>query len=74
MKVRINLDTDSAAARLVALAETLKEPVYLIDGARKCVSAKSLLGALCAKFDFNEIWLECEGEHYFLFKDFIIEE
>ena len=74
MRVRINLDTDTAAARLVALAETLQEPVYLIDGSHMCVSAKSLLGALCAKFDFNEIWLECEGEHYFLFKEFIVEE
>ena len=74
MKTKIRLDTQDAAARLVGLATSLNSPVYLTDGAGIRVSAKSMLGTLYAKFDFTEIWLETEGEHYFLFKDFIVEE
>lgn len=74
MRLKINIDTHSAAAALVALAESIKEDVFLTDGARMRVSAKSLLGTLCAKFDFNEIWLETENDHYYLFKDFVVEE
>lgn len=74
MRVRINLDGKSAAAHLVGLATKIEAPVYLTDGANMRVSAKSLLGAVCAQFDFTEIWLEVEGDHYFLFKDFIVEE
>jgi len=73
MRVKINIDTDSAAARLVGIATKLNEKVVLTDGAHMRVSAKSLLGALYAQFDFNEIWLETENEHYFEFKDFIAE-
>ena len=70
MKLKINLDTQSAATRLVGLASGLNEPVYLTDGAHIRVSAKSVLGTLYARFDFTEIWLETEGDHYFLFKEF----
>ena len=38
------------------------------------VAAKSLLGTMYAKFEFNEIWLETENEHYFMFNDFVVEE
>lgn len=76
MKVRINLDTKTSAAKLVEIASTLgeKEQAFLTDGNNMRVSAKSLLGAVCAQFDFNEIWLETENDHFFLFKDFIVEE
>ena len=74
MKVKINIDTHTAAVRLVGLATGLKEKVYLTDGADMRVSAKSMLGALCAKFDFTEVWLETENDHYFLFNEFIVEE
>ena len=74
MKVKINLDTQTAAARLVELAMGLDEKVYLTDGADIRVSAKSLLGTLYASFDFNEIWLETENEHYYIFKDYIVED
>ena len=74
MKSKIRLDTQEAATRLVGLATGLSSPVYLTDGAGIRVSAKSMLGTLYARFDFTEIWLETEGEHYFLFKDFIVEE
>ena len=74
MRVKINIDTQSAAARLVGLATSLSENVCLTDGNDMRVSAKSLLGAFYATMDFNEIWLETENDHYFLFKDFIVED
>lgn len=74
MKIRINLDTQEAATRLVGLATGLSEKVYLTDGADIRVSAKSVLGAIYASFDFTEVWLETEKDHYFLFKDFIAGE
>ena len=74
MRIKINLDTQSAATRLVELALDHNEPVYLTDGAHIRVSAKSMLGTLYARFDFNEIWLETENEYYHLFKDFMTEE
>lgn len=74
MKVKIRLDTQTEARNLVGIATSLKEKVHLTDGAEMRVSAKSLIGTLYATFDFSEIWLETENEHYFLFKDFIVEE
>lgn len=74
MRFKIRIDTDQDAIRLVNAASQLNERVILTDGAGMVVAAKSLLGAMYAKFEFTEIWLETENEHYFLFKDFMIEE
>ena len=73
MKLKIRLDTDSAAVRLVGLATQLSERVTLTDGAGMTVAAKSLLGTMYAKFEFTEIWLETENEHYHMFRDFAAE-
>lgn len=74
MKLKIRLDTDSDAVRLVGIASRLKENITLTDGNGLCVSAKSLLGTMYVRFEFNEIWLETENEHFFDFKDFMVEE
>jgi hypothetical protein len=74
MKIKINLDTDTSAMRLVDLASKLNERVVLTDGNGMTVAAKSLLGTMYAKFEFTEIWLETENDHYFMFKDFMCEE
>ena len=74
MKLKIRLDTDSDAVRLVGIASGMKENITLTDGNGLCVSAKSLLGTMYVRFEFNEIWLETENEHYFMFKDFVVEE
>lgn len=74
MRLKIRLDTDSDAVKLVGIASKLKENITLTDGNGLCVSAKSLLGAVYVRFEFNEIWLETENEHYFDFKDFMVEE
>ena len=74
MKLKIRLDTDSDAVKLVGIASQLNENITLTDGNGLCVSAKSLLGAVYVRFEFNEILLETENEHYFAFKDFVVEE
>lgn len=74
MKLKIRIDTDSDAVKLVGIASKLKENITLTDGNGLCVSAKSLLGTMYVRFEFNEIWLETENEHYFDFKDFMVEE
>ena len=74
MKLKIRLDTDSSAVKLVGLASQLNEKVTLTDGNGMVVAAKSLLGTMYAKFEFAEIWLETEKEHNFMFKDFAVEE
>lgn len=73
MKLKVNIDTESAAARLVGLATKLNEPVYLTDGANMRVSAKSMLGAVYATMDFSEVWIETENDHYYMFKEFASE-
>lgn len=74
MKLKIRLETDSDAVKLVGIASRIKENITLTDNNGLCVSAKSLLGAMYVRFEFNEIWLETENEHYFAFKDFVVEE
>ena len=74
MKLKIRLDTDSDAVKLVGITSKLNENITLTDGNGLCVSAKSLLGTMYVRFEFNEIWLETENEHYFAFKDFVVEE
>ena len=74
MRVRINIDTQSSVSKLVGVASSIPGKVDLTDGTGMRVSAKSLLGAAYAAFDFSEIWLETEGDHYFLFKEFIVGE
>ena len=54
MKLKIRLDTDSSAVKLVELASQLNEKATLTDGNGMVVAAKSLLGTMYAKFEFNE--------------------
>ena len=73
MRIKIRLDTDSSLQGLVDTCEKLDERCTLTDGNGLTVNAKSILGAMYAKFEFANIWLETENEHYYLFKD-IMEE
>ena len=74
MKSKIRLETQSDILKLVGIATSIGTPVYLTDNNDIRVSAKSMLGTTYAKFEFSEIWLECDGEHYFAFRDFIVED
>ena len=74
MRMKIRIDTDSAAVKLVGIASSIPEKITLTDGAGMTVAAKSLLGTMYAKFEFTEIWLESENDHYFKFQEFSVEE
>lgn len=73
MQFRIRLETATDAARLASLAEKFtNETITITDGNGLRSNAKSLLGTLSAR-EYSQLWLECENDHYFDFKDFIIE-
>ena len=74
MKIKINLDTNTDMVNLVAIATKIQDKITLTDNNGMIVNAKSLLGAAYAKFEFAEIWLESDYDHYFAFKDFVAEE
>lgn len=74
MKIKINLDTNTDMVNLVAIATKMQDRIILTDNNGMTVNAKSLLGAAYAKFEFAEIWLESDRDHYFAFKDFVVEE
>lgn len=73
MKIKINLITNTDVSRLVAAASAIQDKITLTDNNGLVVDAKSLLGAAYAKFEFAEIWLESERDHYLAFKDFLAE-
>ena len=75
MRVKIRLDTKSAAAHLSHIASLQKEEeIYIRDGrGLLCAHAKSVLGVLYS-MEFSELWLESPSDLYFAFREFIVEE
>lgn len=73
MKIKIRLDTFSDAQTLATIASKYMENITITDGNGMRVNAKSVLGAIYAT-EFSELWLESEQEHWFDFKDFLVEE
>lgn len=72
MRVKINIDTLSRITEFVNICSQLDCDVYLIDGKRCCVSAKSLIGAV-ATMDWSTVLVECEQDIYTYIQDFIAE-
>ena len=72
MKERVNLDTMSKINAFVAICSRLDCKVDLIDGNGYCVSAKSLLGAICT-MDWNQVFIECERDIYAYVQDLLAE-
>ncbi len=76
MRARVRLDTITDIGNFVVaveLATTKDEKVYVTDGDRMCVNAKSFLGLVHAR-EFNKIYVESEKDIYNKIQDFIIEE
>ena len=76
MKARIRLETITDIGNFVlavATATTPDEQVYVTDGNRMCVSAKSFLGLVHAR-EFSKIYVESDRDIYTRIKDFIVEE
>lgn len=66
MKVKIILDTITDIGNFVVAvtnATGKNEHVYVTDGGRCCVNAKSFLG-LVATRDFSELWCESDKDIY----------
>ena len=72
MKAKVNLDTMSKINAFVAICSRLDCKVDLIDGNGYCVSAKSLLGAICT-MDWNQVFIECERDIYAYVQDLLAE-
>ena len=75
MKVRITLDTITDIGNFVVAvshATGKNDKVYVTDGDRCCINAKSFLGLIAAR-DFDELWCESEKDIYSSIKAFIIE-
>lgn len=63
MKFKINLVTMSDVRDFVNAVSDISNEVYLKDGSQFCVSAHSLLGAMCS-VEWKETWVECEEDIY----------
>lgn len=75
MKAKIRLDTITDIANFVLIVETnttRDERVYVTDGDRMCVNAKSFLGLVHAR-EFTHIYVESDKDLYSKLKDYIIE-
>ena len=76
MKFKIRLDTNTDAVRLATIAghpDFANERITVTDGNGLRANAKSVLGTLSA-MEYNDLWLETEHDHFFVFREFIVEE
>ncbi len=72
MRVKIQLDTITDIGNFVVAvshATSKNEKVYVTDGDRCCINAKSFLGLVAAR-DFDELWCESEKDIYSSIRQF----
>ena len=62
MRVKIRLDTMKDVYELVSIATQIDERITITDGVYTTVSAKSILGGILAKMEFENIYCECEKD------------
>lgn len=75
MKVKIHLDTITDIGNFVVAvshATGKNEKVYVTDGDRCCINAKSFLGLVAAR-DFDELWCESEKDIYSAIAHFTVD-
>ena len=60
MKARIELNTMSDVTEFVSIVTSVPEQVFLSDGNRQQICAKSQLGAILAKMEWDEIYCLCD--------------
>lgn len=76
MKARIRLETITDIGNFVVaveMATSSTDKVYVTDGDRMCVNAKSFLGLIHAR-EFDKIFVESEKDIYTKIREFIVEE
>ena len=62
MKARIELNTMSDVTEFVAIVTAVPSQVYLSDGKHQQICAKSQLGAILAKMEWDEIYCICDDD------------
>lgn len=76
MKARIILDTITDIGNFVIAVTNAvgkNDDVYVTDGKKCCVNAKSFLGLAAAR-EFNEMWVECDKDIYRAIYPFLASE
>lgn len=74
MRVKIQLDTITDIGNFVvnvSQATGKNDQVYVTDGKRCCINAKSFLGLVAAR-EFDELWCESEKDIYSAIAHFVI--
>lgn len=72
MKVKIHLDTITDIGNFVVAvthATSKEDRVYVTDGGRYCINAKSFLGLVAAR-EFDELWCESDKDIYTAIRHF----
>ena len=72
MRVKIRLDTITDVGNFVVAvshATSKTDKMYVTDGDRCCINAKSFLGLIAAR-DFDELWCESEKDIYSAIRSF----
>lgn len=72
-KYKINLITMSDINEFVKIASLSPHIIRLTDGTGFCVNGKSLLGAMAA-VEWNELYVESDGEIYGEISKFVVGE
>lgn len=62
-KIKVRLDTQSDVSEFVGLATSILEEVFLEDGNKLRVNAKSLMGVMYGTSEFNDLYVLSENEH-----------
>ena len=62
MKVKIELDTMTDVTDFVGIVTAHPGQVYLSDGHHQQICAKSQLGAILAKMEWDEIYCLCDED------------
>ena len=76
MKARIRLETITDIGNFVVaveMATASTDKVYVTDGDRICINAKSFLGLVHAR-EFRKIYVESEKDIYTAIRSFVVEE
>ena len=73
MKARIRLDTYTDCNRFISKVNSVDVPVYFTNGKDYKISAKSMLGAMLATAEWDEIYCECERDIFSVISEFLAE-
>ena len=62
-KIEVILDTKTDIQEFVAAAQSIPNEVYLEDGTQYRADAKSIIGVMYGKFEFEHLYVLSDYEH-----------